>query len=285
MQRNNFPLFSILLLAAVFAFSSCKSSQKTIVANPPTEVIASSRPITDPVQAAALSAILPAYTQWETAELNGKLHLSKLPVSPTIRVYMKNREEISISVRVALLGEVGRVDVNQDSITAVNKMKRVYCTESIAGVKYDYPDIIGDVQSLLLGRVVVLNAGELRAENSDLLDFKELESASGSWSLTYPKGRSELDEFGYEYKISPDGLTQMLALALSTADTDMSLNLDYSYPGNGCDLNISFTRDGSKKFSAEVDFDNVKWGANPPSALNLNSRYSKVSIKQFLKSF
>lgn len=297
-SRRSLGVRALALSLICFALlPSCKSSQKGIQTNPASSA-AITRSITDPVRAAALETILPSYTDWQTAELSGKLRLKKLPVSPTLKIYMKRAEEISISVRVTLLGEVGRLEVNKDSIFAINKMKRVYCAESIAGVKYDYPDIIADVQSLLLGRVVVLNAGELTFENSEFMDFLELnssenvQSAAGgvqelmlpAWQLSYPKGRSETDEFSYEYRISPKGLTEKLSLLLSTADTDMAVALDYSYPGSGYDLNISYSKDNTKKFDAEVDFDAVKWGANPPSAINTN-KYSKVSIKQFLKSF
>lgn len=127
--------------------------------------------ILDSVRSAALATILPAYTDWQTAEISGKLRMNKLPISPTIKIYMKKGEEISISVRASLLGEVGRIEIAGDSVIAVNKMKRVYCAESISGIKYDYPDLIADIQSLLLARAVVLRAGELSPLNADFLDF------------------------------------------------------------------------------------------------------------------
>lgn len=241
--------------------------------------------ILDSVRSAALATILPAYTDWQTAEISGKLRMNKLPISPTIKIYMKKGEEISISVRASLLGEVGRIEIAGDSVIAVNKMKRVYCAESISGIKYDYPDLIADIQSLLLARAVVLRAGELSPLNADFLDFTPLSAISPSWLLSYPKGRTEDDEFGYEYRINAQGQTERLLVDLSTGDHDFSLALDYTYPSSGFDMNISLSSDGSKKFNALVDFDNVKWEAKAPAPLNLGSRYTRLGIKQFIKSF
>lgn len=274
--------------------------------------------ILDSVRSAALATILPAYTDWQTAEISGKLRMNKLPISPTIKIYMKKGEEISISVRASLLGEVGRIEIAGDSVIAVNKMKRVYCAESISGIKYDYPDLIADIQSLLLARAVVLRAGELSPLNADFLDFTPLSAASQSdpsasnpkanqsapsaamqlsegtrgaarispsWLLSYPKGRTDDDEFGYEYRINAQGQTERLLVDLSTGDHDFSLALDYTYPSSGFDMNISFSSDGTKKFNALVDFDNVKWEAKAPAPLNLGSRYTRLGIKQFIKSF
>ncbi|MDE7115002.1 MAG: DUF4292 domain-containing protein [Muribaculaceae bacterium] len=237
----------------------------------------------------ALNAILPAYNDWQTAALSGKLRMKKLPVSPAVRIFMRRNEAITISVRASLLGEVGRIDIEGATVLAVNKMKRVYCKESLAGIKYDYPDIIGDIQSLLLGRAVALQAGELSEANADFFDFRSLPADSihseAAWSLTFPRGRSEEDEFGYEYRINSLGQTENLTLELSTADHEIALSLDYTYPGKGFDLDISFTRDFDKKFEASVEFNDIDWEANAPSPVSLNSRYTRVGIKQFISSF
>lgn len=294
-QRNHIPGFRFNIGMAMLLFlsillPSCKSSSAAQSGSTRSGegALSGTFPqsvILDSVRSAALATILPAYTDWQTAEISGKLRMNKLPISPTIKIYMKKGEEISISIRASLLGEVGRIEIAGDSVIAVNKMKRVYCAESISGIKYDYPDLIADIQSLLLARAVVLRAGELSPLNADFLDFTPLSSISPSWLLSYPKGRTEDDEFGYEYRINSQGQTERLLVDLSTGDHDFSLALDYTYPSSGFDMNISFSSDGSKKFNALVDFDNVKWDAKAPAPLNLGSRYTRLGIKQFIKSF
>lgn len=311
MQDNKFFL---ILLAAILLLPSCKTSSAASDKSPESQSLSSGlHGGTYSAASAALAAILPAYTDWQTAEVSGKLHMKKLPISPTIKIFMKKSEGISISVRASLLGEVGRIEITEDSVVAVNKMKRVYCAESISGIKYDYPDIIADIQSLLLGRAVVLRAGELSAQNADFLDFTPVSdppAASGSeahgaigsdssapglrgvtcraasaWSLTYPKGRTEDDEFGYEYRINSLGQTERLLIDLATGDHDFSLSLDYTYPGRGFGMNISLMQDLNQKFTASLDFNDIRWEAEYPSPIRLNSRYTRLGIKQFLRSF
>lgn len=299
MQKNKFSIyFSLFLLFSLSNLVSCKAAagSKTDTI-PPEQGIRLHEdnpgfPVLDDIRAEALRTIMPVYTDWQTAEVSGKLRMKKLPLSPTIKIFMKKNEEISISVRASLLGEVGRIEVAGDSIIAINKMKRVYCAESISAIKYDYPGIIADIQSLLLGRAVVLRAGELSPFNADFLDFTKLGDdnadtvpGSGRWSLSFPKGRTGADEFGYEYHINADGLTERLKADLSTSDNELSLALDYTYPGNGFDLNISLDKDLSRIFEASVDFGPVKWEAAAPAPVNLGSRYTRLGIKQFLKSF
>ena len=291
MQNNNtfkFLLFLILPLVSLSACGTKKNLQQDTLQSNHINAFDPTRSGTiDGPRRDALEAILPNYTNWETAELSGKLRMKKLPISPTIKIFMKKDEEISISVRASLLGEVGRIEVIGDSVTAVNKMKRAYCSESISGIRYDYPDIIGDVQSLLLARIVALKAGELNPGNSDFFDFEEIvdENSNSKWSLTFPRGHSEEDEFFYSYKVNSLGLIDQLLLAASTSDHELSLSLDYSYPGRGFDLNIVFNQDLKQKFDASVEFGDTQWGVKSPAPLNLNSRYTRVGIKQFLKSF
>lgn len=280
-----FLIFPVILLSAC---GTKKSMSQDSIGNTHINVLDPTRAgAIDGVRLAALEAILPNYTEWETAEITGKLHMKNLPVSPTIKIFMKKAEEISISVRAPLLGEVGRIEVEGDTVIAINKMKRVYCAESISGIKYDYPDIIADIQSLLLARVVALKAGELTAENSDFFDFEEIpsENPEKGWSLTFPKGHSDEDEFFYSYKVNSLGLVDRLLLQASTSDHELSLSLDYTYPGNGFDLNIMFNQDLKQKFDATMEFGSTRWGAGPSAPINLNSRYTRVGIKQFLRSF
>ncbi len=291
MQNSNiFKLFLFLTLTIV-SLSACgtkKSQQQdTVTGNHINAIDPTRSGAIDGVRLEALEAILPNYTDWETAELSGKLRLKKLPISPTLKIFMKKGEEISISVRASLLGEVGRIDVAGDTVTAVNKMKHVYCSESISGIKYDYPCIIADIQSLLLARVVALKAGELTTGNSDFFDFEEIspENAEKQWSLTFPRGHSEEDEFFYSYKVNALGLIDRMLIEASTADHELALSLNYEHAENGFDMNVVFNQDLKQKFDAEIEFNAPRWDVKSPSPLNLNSRYTRVGIKQFIKSF
>ncbi|MDE6340150.1 MAG: DUF4292 domain-containing protein [Muribaculaceae bacterium] len=241
----------------------------------------------DAIRQEVLNAVLPNYNQWHTAMLNGKLRLKGLPLSPSIKIFMENGKKISISVRVAIMGEVGRIEVSGDTLLAVNKMKRTYCMESFENLKNDYPGVIGDVQSLLLGRVVIFQAGELSAETSEAVDFSvgDAYNEACSWYIDFPKNRTESDDLGYQYTINSDGLISKMLALLITSDHDFSLNLDYTYSSHGRDLEITFSKDGKPKFNTQVVFDSVQWEASPIAPVSINASYTRLGITDFIKSF
>lgn len=242
-------------------------------------------PDPDDIRSGALGAILPRYNEWNTVRMNGNLRLKGLPISPSVRIFMERSKRISISVRVSLLGEVGRIEVSGDTVLGINKMKRTYCVESLKNLKYDYPDIIGDLQTLLLGRITIFQAGELNGINSDYVDFTLGDARTVGWFIDYPRGRVESDEFSYRYTIDPDGLITNLLAAVSMGANSYSLNLDYTYPTDGHDIDIRFIKDDRTKFTGTVCFGEPQWEAVPLEPIQINSRYTEMRISQFIKSF
>lgn len=244
-------------------------------------------PSADAVRQEALATILPNYNQWQTALLNGRLQMSGLPLSPSIKIFMDKGKSVAISVRIALLGEVGRIQITGDEILAINKMKRTYFQESIASIKYEYPDIISDLQSLLLGRVVVFRTGELTEEIADFMDFSigEPYNNDKAWLLDYPKARTDADELGYQYVINTDGLISAMNARLNTSDKVMDLNITYENSVGGRDMSITYSKDGRVKFNTDVIFDNVQWDAAPFEPISITSRYTRLGINDFIKSF
>lgn len=242
-------------------------------------------PAPEDVRQSALETILPNYNDWTVAQLNGTLKLKGLPVTPSIKIYMEKGKRISISIRASLLGEVGRIDVDGDSILAVNKMKRTYCVQKFGNIKYDYPDIISDVQSLLLDRVVIPKAGELKEGNADFIDINLGGSDEIAWILDFPKGLSSSDTMGMRYAINTNGLISQLIGFLITEDHESVLNLAYAYRTNGYDMAITFIKDEKPQFSTIVNFDPVQWEANTPTPVQINSKYKQMGLKDFIHSF
>lgn len=242
-------------------------------------------PAPEDVRQSALETILPNYNDWTVAQLSGSLKLKGLPVTPSIKIYMEKGKKISISIRASFLGEVGRIDVAGDSILAVNKMKRTYCVQKFGNIKYDYPDIISDVQSLLLDRVVIPQAGELNQNNADFVDFNLIDSGEIGWIIDFPKGLSSTTAMGMRYAINADGLISQLVGFMLTSEHESVLNLQYTYRSNGYDMAITFIKDEKPQFSTVVNFDPVQWEGNEPAPVQLNSRYKQMELKDFIRSF
>lgn len=235
-----------------------------------------------------LNTVLPTYTAWRSAELSGKLRMDRLPLTPTVKIYMRKDSLVSISVRAPFVGEVGRIQATRDSIFAVNKMKRVYCEESLGDLRYEYPNFIGDIQALLLGRVVVFKSGPLSARKADFIDINIAQSDSVAidvkkWEIGFPKNRTVYDQFGYSYIVNGDGRIDNLFAELQTLD--IQLAIDFNYPGTQSDMTLLLMKEEIPKFRANILFDAPRWDAIAPAPLKINNKYSQVSVSQFIKSF
>lgn len=249
-------------------------------------------PETDSIRLQALDAILSHYNDWETIDMSGKLRTSGLPVSLSLKLYMEKGSEIILSVRAPLIGEAGRIEINGDSITAVNKMKRVFCKESLSGILSSYPGFISDLQSLLLGRIIVVGAGELSFMNAEMMEISSLESGEG-WQLIQPGIGEMVSGLSFAFATDPAGRLAGISFAVTiTSEEDdgpvskvLNYGLDYSYPSSGMDIVIYKGAAEMVKEVATLDFNSIKWGGTRPSSLKIDDRYRQVGIKDFFRSF
>lgn len=231
-----------------------------------------------------INAVTPKYTIWQSAELSGKLRMQGLPISPTVKIYMRHGEEILLSIRAPFVGELGRIEVKGDSVTAINKLKRVYCKESIAQIRQDYPQIIADAQSWLLGRVVLVTEGELSSSNIETVQIERIQPDTNprTWKLSFPKPDITSD-YSYSYLLNANGEVEKIDVNLDSKG--MALTMDCDNKPFGRDLDISFTKGANTKIKAVLQLDGTQWDAIAPTPLNITSSYTRIPLKQFLKSF
>lgn len=223
-----------------------------------------------------IADIINSYAPWTSAEFNGKIKNDRLPLSPTIKMYMQRDSLIQISLRAPLVGEVARVDVSNSEILIVNKLKRTFCRESADKIKELYPGLIGDLQSLFLARVVVLGSGELGFENFEAVEISD--SGEGEWLLV---PTVEIDSaLKYGYLVGANGRNS--ALVASIKDT-ATFQILYSFPDRGERMQCEVEH-GNKKFEVVFDFSSVKWGGTKMAAPNLD-KYQQLDPSEFMKSF
>lgn len=223
--------------------------------------------------------IIDSYTPWHDAEFSGKVSTDKLPLSPTVKIYMVRDSLFQLSLRAPLLGEVGRLNVTKTEVLLVNRMKKLYVKERTDGFFEGHPTLLEELQSIFLARVIVLGRGPLGADNFGDVEVAELENGN---TALMPHSDLAASIFNYGYIVSPSGRTlDMLAVIKETA----SLEIAYSYSGGGMQMNCTFERTskGNKRSdSAKIDFSSVKWGGREMSSLRLGG-YEKVGIKDFIK--
>lgn len=295
---SNRYFFRILLFAVTFLACTSGLSAQISPDSGKEGAHQYSLPETDSLRVKALDAVLRHYNNWETVEMTGKLRASGLPLNPTVKLYMARGSEISISVRAPFVGEAGRIEICGDTLTAINRMKRVYCKESLSGILSGYPGFVSDLQSLLLGRIVVLGSGELSFVNAALMDVSVSEASTfggnPGWRFEQ-QGLGELvSGLSLAYVATSAGRLSDLELNMAVpqkdddgenASRDISVGLRYSYPDSGLDISIVKGKGNLMNEVAMLDFNSIKWKADRPAPVKLGDRFRQVSIKDFFRSF
>lgn len=226
---------------------------------------------------AVINDIIDSYMPWQSAEFSGKLKTDKLPLSPTVKIYMVRDSLLQISVRAPLLGEVGRLNLTRDEVLVVNKMKKIYCREPAEKLFDIYLSFLPDIQSVLLARIVILGSGELGMENSTAVEVDD--DGEGNW-LVVPQTEPGAIPFNYGYLVGAGSRTKAL---VATVPGKGSLEIQYTYLNRGMQMQIALDRDKGKNFEAQLDFSSVRWGGSEMVQLKLGN-YTKVSVKDFIGS-
>lgn len=227
-----------------------------------------------------VNAVLNRYTDWESVSFNGKLRTSmiKLPVTPTVKIYAVKDQLFQLSLSAPFLGEVGRIEITPETIVAINKYNKTYVLESMENLTSMYPGLLGDLQNLFLGRMVIIGQGSFGLNTLDLVTFDPIEN--GQW-LMMPK-EVEDSSLKYGYVLLPNGRTAALFGFLEGRPENVTLT--YGYNG-GMQMSIDIDKGGKgKNISGTLDFSSVKWGGNRMSQINLD-RYRKVSFKDFIRNY
>ena len=231
-----------------------------------------------PADSAAMrgEALCAAYGPWQSVEMTGKLSADMLPVKVSVKVFMLRGSRLMISLSAPLVGEAGRIEITRDSITAVNRMKRLYVKESIEALRQMVPVTLSDVQDLLLGRVFKVGQGTLSPELFE--EFEWLDNEGSTMILT------EEEQMGvaYGFITDPDGL--LAAASVVSGFSDARFDVDYAWAGEEKTMDFSLIS-GSSARRVRLQLGAPKWNASPFASFVAGDRYRQVSLAEFVKSF
>lgn len=143
-----------------------------------------------------LAAIAGGYRNWTTASWQAKVKADGLFISPAMKVFMERGKRTSISVRVPIMGEVMRMEINNDSVLVANKMKRVYWSMPMNVAKNMLPDFLNESQSLMLGRIAVLGSGEISKQSASEVQVFEI-PVGGYLIMPQPSSEFSFASYGY----------------------------------------------------------------------------------------
>lgn len=264
MSKSRISYFFLSALIAIFSFSAHAEDNVFF------------KPAESYLKNVAVGGIVKNYTDWDTAELSGKLKMPGLPLSPSLKIFMVRDELLRISVRASFLGEVARLEIDRDSVLIVNKMKRNYCKESISDFLSSYPAGISDLQSVLLARIVFPGYGLLSNINASDVDFYPVDN--GGW-MVVPDEKMQFPGFKYGYLTFADG--NISGWIVTPDNSDNETSAVYSY-NNGTDIDITVNK-GMKDINISLQLDKPVFGSAGFDPLTLNSRYQRLTIKDFIR--
>lgn len=227
----------------------------------------------------AAKEITDNYSDWTQVTMSGKLDLDNLAISPSVKIYMLKGQKIVISIRVPLLGELGTLEVVGDQYTLVNKVKKVYCRESLSALMADLPLTLTDVQNILLGRIFLPGYGALSMDNYEKADYYVSDEIEGWFVL--PKEQPLEYEVTCGYNTLADGRTDNIFVGTLDGQNQATAYYEYDRDKMNIDLVVR-TRGKDRNFTFRIN--EIDFMGRPVKAATVDKGYRKVTLKEFIRS-
>lgn len=229
--------------------------------------------------AVAADSIMANYdTDWTDLSMQGKLSFDGLPMSVSVKVYMKRGESVILSARAPFFGEVARVEIDRDSLTIINKHTRCYNTQPLAGLDMDRKVYLTDLQDILLGQVAFPGHGRLTHDCSAMSKWMALPSSE---VLLYPGVELQTPATEYGFVLDSEGW-QLSSFVLMLLKTGTVIETSYAYGEKGWTLGIEISLP-KKKTGGEVQLSYPDYDCSPMEFTQLGEKYRKVDLKQLMK--
>ncbi len=216
------------------------------------------------------------YKAWSTVAIDGKVSMDKLPLSPSVKIFMRKGEEIAISIRAPFVGEVGRARIKGNEVLLVNKLRKVYVKEQLGDFFTDLPVTLGDLQNLLLARAFVAGKGELSSSLVPECDFYVVEDG---WLCVPENPIGGTVNYGFQFDTD---CRLQLATAVPQGSGIIASGV-YSYSGKKTIIDVEASY-GSRNYDATLSLNAPQYGAKGMDDIKLDGKYKKVTLREFLKS-
>lgn len=243
-------------------------------------------------ETSAVKTISSGYKPWRAAGWSARVRSDILPVSVTMKTYMLRDSLTLISLRAPLMGEVGRIEIDSQTILIVNKMKKRYARIELSSYGELPRTVHSNIQDILIGRVAIIGEGTLSASNCDDADIYSMKGEGYLVACALPK---EYSGINYGYAVDEAGqIVTMMATkgkthaaeapeGMESAVETLSLQAtaDVSRKGNSASAVVTALTHG-KEISVSLEGINLEWGPSGFDRLNLTRGYTECSVKQAL---
>lgn len=264
----------IIFAAVLPLIVGCKSSQHSS-----SEKYAS--PVTDVADNYRL--LVADYHDWHDVTMPVKVSLQEpTSMSVSARARIIRGESLMISFRVFGM-EMAQMYLDNDSVHAFYKLKKLYLSESIDEIKGDFPLSLENIQDLLLGRAFIF--GDSRLDAGDISNVS-LEAHGQNWNIIPRNAPHGID---YGFLFSPGNLiTRCVAC---TSDQSILAIAEYSDhqstpAGNLAGIaDISLSKGShSVKLSLSWNLGDAQWNTNATNQWKAPKGYSRIRAGQLLKA-
>ncbi|MCM1164203.1 MAG: DUF4292 domain-containing protein [Muribaculaceae bacterium] len=209
-----------------------------------------------------------------------KWHTMSVPVGirvkdsglPSLSGTLSMRRDLDISISLRFLGmEMGALYVTADSVWAYVKPQKIYLAESIPELLGGFPATVGNLQSLLLGRLFTLGDNTANLGGAEILEM-----GRDTYTITPRSPQPGLD-YGFGVKLPANTIS---AVAFSRGTH--SATVLYPEPG---EADIEVTTPG-RKMQAEItlSLDRAESDASASSRrFAIPKGYKRVCASSLLK--
>lgn len=227
---------------------------------------------------AVIDSITADYYDWDTVSLSGKLSADFLPISPSLKIYMEKDRLIIMSVSAPLMGEVARIEIDENEVLAVYKMKNKYSSMGLEQISAICPGGLSSLQDLILGRITLMGGGQLKREDAASL---EIYPTNSDYWLLLPK--QNMEEAPYVYYYLVDMETALLdRLTVLAQDGNPVGECEYEWGEKNYYLNI-FTSVHNREMTISLKLNDPDAMAKRIERIELSGKYKKVSPADLMR--
>ena len=213
----------IALLAAILAMStSCRSAQKAMVSETRSGEIAESVEADWSNSAFNPLTVAAAAPEWTDFSASGNITVSTTgSLSSAIQIKMVRGRSISISIRPLLGIEMGKLFVDKDSVTLVDKYHNIYVRESVSQLLGNGIGLYA-LQNLLLSRPFDLTDGAIR------YFFDMIENNVSRFNVTLNNGQQYAMDFSAFKPVDGKVIATSISAHIEIGGTKVGMDLKYT---------------------------------------------------------
>lgn len=273
----------IALLAAILAMStSCRSAQKAMVSETRSGEIEESVEADWSNSAFNPLTVAAAAPEWTDFSASGNITVSTTgSLSSAIQIKMVRGRSISISIRPLLGIEMGKLFVDKDSVTLVDKYHNIYVRESVSQLLGNGIGLYA-LQNLLLSRPFDLTDGTISASNAYHFSATAPDNER-RWQMR-PAKANQL--FGYFFDMIENNVSRFNV----TLNNGQQYAMDFSAfkPVDGKVIATSISAHieiGGAKVGMDLKYTkSIRWNSGVTDYIRIPDGARRYSLAQLLKS-